>query len=135
MVGRGARDPKVDERAGPRERTRGLPETERRVAAWIGASIVIEGQVTSSEDITIAGRVKGDVEASDYVVIITDGAHIDGRVVALDVVVHGRVDGNIEAKRRVEIGATGFLAGDVVAPRMTVSEGATLNGRLRIAPS
>ena len=62
MLGRGAREPKFDENARAAERTRGQVDPERRVAAWVGSSIVFQGRLTSSEDLTIAGRVKGDIE-------------------------------------------------------------------------
>lgn len=133
MPGRGARGSKVDESAGPRER--GQPDTERRVAAWIGASIVVHGRLTSSEDLTIAGRVDGDVEVRDNVLVITPEGHVEGNVVALGVVVNGRVTGDVEAHRNVVIGATGEVVGDIVTPRMTIAEGAVLRGRLSIAGS
>ncbi len=37
------------------------------------------------------------------------------------------------AERRVEVGETGSVAGDVKAPQMAVAEGAALDGRLKIA--
>jgi cytoskeletal protein CcmA (bactofilin family) len=126
MLGRGAREPNSDE-------TRSPLDPERRVAAWIGASIVIQGQLTSSEDLTIAGRVKGDVEVRDNVLVIAPGAHIEGNVVALTVVVNGRVTGDIEAKGSVEIGSSGSVAGDIATPRMTIAEGAMLTGQLSVA--
>ena len=131
MLGRSPRDSNVDE--GNRPRDRAQTDAERRLAAWIGSSVVIQGQLTSSEDMTIAGRVKGDVEVRDNVVVIAAEAHIEGNVTALGVVVNGRVTGDIEAKRNIEIGATGSVTGDIMTPRMTVAEGGTLNGRLTIA--
>ena len=32
---------------------------ERRMAAWIGKSLVVQGKVISTEDLTIDGRVEG----------------------------------------------------------------------------
>lgn len=133
MPGRGERDPKIDDRSRSPVRTRVPVEGERRVAAWIGASIVIRGQVTSSEDMTIAGRVEGDVEVRENVVVITPEGHVEGNVVALAVIVNGRVVGDIDVQRRIEVGSTGSVVGDIVAPRMRVAEGAILSGRLRIA--
>ena len=131
MLGRAAREPKVGDGAGAR--TPGRLDPERRVAAWIGSSIVFEGTLKSSEDLTIAGRVKGDVEVRENLLVVAPDAHIEGNIHALDVIVNGNVTGDIEANGTVEIGATGSVAGDIVTPRMTVTEGATLNGRLRIA--
>jgi cytoskeletal protein CcmA (bactofilin family) len=106
---------------------------ERRVAAWIGASIVVRGDVTSSEDMTIAGQVEGNVAAREHAVVIAPGARINGDITARAVVVHGAVTGTITADHRAEVGETGSVDGDVVTPRMAVAEGAVLRGQVRIA--
>lgn len=108
-----------------------MPE-ERRVAAWIGASLVIEGDLTSSEDTTVAGQVRGDVAVREHALIISAGGRIRGNIVARAVVVHGEVVGTITATHRVEVGATGAVDGDITAPRMTVEDGASLRGRLKL---
>jgi cytoskeletal protein CcmA (bactofilin family) len=109
-----------------------VPE-ERRVAAWIGGSILIKGDLTSSENVTVAGRVEGDITSRDHAVVIAAGGTVRGNIIARDVVVHGEVLGTITAEGRVEVAPTGAVHGDIVAPRMTFMEGATLHGRLGIA--
>jgi cytoskeletal protein CcmA (bactofilin family) len=133
MFNRDARD--ADDSAPARRgETVGRPvREERRVAAWIGASIVITGNLTSSEDMTIAGRVEGDVAVRQHAVVVAPGARVRGNIVARAVVVHGEVQGTITADRRVEVGETGSVDGDIVTPRMAVAEGASLRGQLRIA--
>ncbi len=106
---------------------------ERRVAAWIGASIVIKGDLISSEDLTIAGQVEGNVTVKDHSLVVAPQGTIRGNVVAEAVVVHGKVIGNITSAGRVEVGETGTLDGEVKAPRLTVNEGAALRGRLQIS--
>jgi cytoskeletal protein CcmA (bactofilin family) len=109
-----------------------VPE-ERRVAAWIGASILMKGDVTSSENMTVAGRVEGDITVRAHALVVAAGGTVRGNIVARDVVVHGEVLGTITAEGRVEVSATGFVRGDIKAPRMMLSEGATLRGRIGIA--
>lgn len=106
------------------------------MAAWIGASIVIRGDLTSSEDMTIAGRIEGDVAVRENRLIIAPGARVEGDIVARSVSVHGHVAGNITAGHSAEIGGEGSVLGDVIAPRMIVAEGAVLHGRVEVsAPS
>ena len=106
---------------------------ERRVAAWIGASILIKGDVNSSENMTVAGRVEGDITVQEHALVVAAGGTVRGNIAARDVVVHGEVLGTITAERRVEVTATGFVHGDIVEPRMMLTEGATLHGRIGIA--
>lgn len=131
MLGRGADDPKSDRDA--QDRKPRAPADERRVAAWIGASIVVRGHLTSSEDTTVAGRIEGDISVAEHTLNVAPRAKIEGDVVARFVVVHGQVAGSITAEHSVQIGETGAVYGDIIAPRMTVAEGAVLQGRLRIA--
>lgn len=106
---------------------------ERRERAWIGASIVIKGDLTSSEDMTIAGRVEGDVTVRDHTLVVAPRARIHGDIIAGAVAVHGQVTGTITAAGKVELGETGSVNGDIIAPRMAVTEGAVVNGRLEVA--
>lgn len=108
---------------------------ERRVAAWIGASVVIQGDVTSSDDMTIAGEIDGDVRVPRNTLVIAPEARIRGSIVAHHVSVLGKVWGSITADGSVEVGDTGSVDGDIRAPRMAVAEGAALRGRLRIDTS
>jgi cytoskeletal protein CcmA (bactofilin family) len=106
---------------------------ERRAAAWIGASLVIKGDLISSEDITIAGRIEGDVTVKGHNLTIASRASVRGNIVARAVVVHGEVIGTITSEGRIEVGETGSIEGDIEAPRMVVTEGATLRARVQIA--
>lgn len=109
-----------------------MPE-ERREKAWIGGSIVVKGDLTSSEDTTIAGRIEGDVTVRGHTLVIAPQARIRGDIVAGAVTVHGEVRGSITAQRKVEVGGTGSVDGNITAPRMAVAEGAALHGRLELA--
>ena len=106
---------------------------ERRAAAWIGASLVIKGDLISSEDMTIAGQVEGDVTAREHTVTIASQANIRGNIVARAVTLHGKVIGSITAAGRIEVGETGSVEGEIKAPRMVVSEGAVLRGRVQLS--
>jgi predicted acyltransferase (DUF342 family) len=48
------------------------------------------------------------------------------------VAVEGTLSGNVEAADRVAVSATGQVHGDIQAARMTMDEGATVNGFCRI---
>ncbi|MEJ2679743.1 MAG: polymer-forming cytoskeletal protein [Gemmatimonadota bacterium] len=114
------------------EMLRGRMLEERRVAGWIGESVVIKGNLTSKEDMTIAGQVEGDVTVKDHTLMVAPRARIRGNIVAHTVAIHGEVLGTITAERKVEVGETGSVEGDIKAPRIKVVEGAALNGHLGI---
>jgi cytoskeletal protein CcmA (bactofilin family) len=132
MIGSDERD--SDDGGQPRRiEIGGKVREERRVAAWIGSSIVIRGDLTSSEDLTIAGTVEGDVAVPKHTLVIAPSARVRGDIVARAVAVHGKVSGSVTADGKVEVGETGSVDGDISTPRMVVAEGAVLRGRVGIA--
>ena len=133
MSGRDPRNP--DAAASPRrEQAVGSHSPdERRVAAWIGGAILIEGNVISSEDTTIAGQVDGDVAVRHHTLVISSEGRIHGDVLARAVVVHGEVTGNITAEWKIEVHETGSITGDITTSRLVISEGAVLEGRVQVA--
>ena len=64
----------------------GRPGDERRVAAWIGPSIVINGNVTSSENMTVAGQVEGDITVREHALTVAAGGVVRGNIMARAVV-------------------------------------------------
>jgi len=133
VLGKSAREAAVDRTA---DRPTGRGERgERRVAAWIGASIVIKGDLVSSEDTTLAGRVEGNVECRDHALVIAAGARVEGNVHARSVSLNGEVTGNVTAEQSIDIGQSGSVTGDIVSPRMSIAEGGSLNGRVTISRS
>ena len=108
------------------------PSDERRTVAWIGASVVLKGDLVSSEDLMISGRVEGGIKAPNHGVTIGPKAKIRADIEARTVAVHGEVVGRITASERVEIGATGSVRGDVTAPLMAVTDGGVVQGELTV---
>ena len=66
----------------------------------------------------------------EHVLTIGLGAHVSAEVIARVVILHGAVTGNITAYERVEVKATGRMNGDLVTPKVQMSDGATFSGRL-----
>jgi cytoskeletal protein CcmA (bactofilin family) len=115
-----------------------LPEAravidERRVNAWIGKSLTIQGKVISSQDLTIEGQVEGTIELGDHTLTIGMGAGIKADLVAKAITISGAVTGNVTASDKVDLRATGSVDGDVIAPRVIMAEGGVINGRVDVA--
>jgi cytoskeletal protein CcmA (bactofilin family) len=63
-------------------------------------------------------------------VTIDSGATIQASIEGSNVSVRGQVTGNVSAKKRLTLGGSGHLNGDVKVARLTVEDGATLNGNV-----
>jgi cytoskeletal protein CcmA (bactofilin family) len=103
---------------------------ERRVSAWIGHGVEIEGRITSGQDLRIDGKVDGTIEVGDHTVIIGQSATIAADLVARSILISGTVVGDVTASDRVELKAGASVDGDITAPRLIVVDGAVINGRI-----
>jgi len=96
--------------------------------AHIGKSVVVKGALSGSEDLTIEGVVEGTIELRQNVLTIGPNGKITAQILAQAVIVQGPVHGNITAIERVDIRDTGSVDGDVIAPRVAISDGADFRG-------
>lgn len=96
----------------------------------IGASIVIQGEVSSEENLQIDGRVKGEIVTRDGTLTIGPSAQIDADVRGARVTVLGRVRGNISASERIELGTSADVSGSLSANFVVLADGARFNGRI-----
>jgi cytoskeletal protein CcmA (bactofilin family) len=103
---------------------------ERRVTAWIGQGVIIEGKITSAQDLRIDGKVEGQIEVGDHGLIIGAGAEIKANLVARAIVISGAVSGNVTAAERIDLHPSGSITGDVTSPRFVVAEGAMIRGKV-----
>src|SRR5437660_6909899 len=98
--------------------------------ASIGKSIVINGELSGSEDLTIEGRVDGKIELRDHVLTVGSNGRIKAQVSAKAIVVLGQVTGNLNATEKVDIKESGSVEGDIVAPRVAIADGSHFKGSI-----
>jgi cytoskeletal protein CcmA (bactofilin family) len=103
---------------------------ERRTSAWIGQGVVIEGRITSAQDLRIDGKVDGTVELGHHGLIVGAGADIRGNLTAKSILISGAVIGNVTATERVDLQPTASVEGDISAPRLAMAHGAVVRGKI-----
>ena len=94
----------------------------------IGKSVVIKGELSGSEDLTIEGHVEGRIDLKENVLTIGPNGKIKAEVFAKAVVVLGEVTGNVTASEKVDIRDNGSVDGDIASPRVAIAEGAHFRG-------
>jgi cytoskeletal protein CcmA (bactofilin family) len=109
----------------------GVSNAERRVIAWIGKAVRVEGKVISAEDLTIDGDVEGSIELGGHSLTIGQDARIKADLLAKTVIISGKVTGNVRAVEKVDLLATGAVEGDITAPRFMMADGATVMGKVQ----
>lgn len=95
----------------------------------IASDLTIEGKISGSGHVRIAGKFKGDVNVEGDLTI-DGGARLNGGVRAKRVTVAGELEGNIESAERVELQPSAVLIGDVKAGTLTVASGSRIRGNV-----
>jgi len=107
------------------------PTDERRVAAWIGRALRIEGRIVSEENLTIDGQIEGTIEVGNHNLSIGADASVKADLTAKTISVSGRVTGNINALERVDLYPTATVDGDIATPRLVMADGAMIKGKVQ----
>ena|SRR6516162_2568523 len=95
----------------------------------IGPSILISGKLTGDEDLTVRGRVEGELTLTKTLIVEPSGV-VKANVTVKNAVVSGVVVGNIQASESVELTQEGRMVGDIRAPRVIIVDGASFRGRV-----
>jgi cytoskeletal protein CcmA (bactofilin family) len=101
----------------------------------IGPGIRIKGDVAGDEDLVIKGSVEGTIDLSANEVTISESGKVKADIKAKVVVISGQVTGDITGSEKVIISKSGNVRGNIIAPRMTLEDGAVFKGSIDMDPS
>src|SRR4029453_649225 len=133
------RDQAVTPPSGHRDRSATVApaasSSAEKVVMDLGKSVVIKGELSGSEDLTLYGRMEGSIRLPDHTLTIGPHADIKADISAKAVVIMGAVTGTVTAGEKVEIRATGSVTGDIASPRLAIADGGCLRGRVSMPQS
>jgi cytoskeletal protein CcmA (bactofilin family) len=99
------------------------------MATEIGESILISGNLEGDEDLTVRGRVEGNVRLSRTLIVEASGV-VKADVTVKNAIISGVVVGNVTATDSVQLTSEGRMVGDLAAPRVIIVDGASFRGRV-----
>jgi cytoskeletal protein CcmA (bactofilin family) len=97
-------------------------------ASCIGSDMSIVGKIECNGPAQVFGRIEGEIRASDLQ--ISNGAQVEGDVIAQAVTVCGRVKGTIRADR-VKLQNGGAVEGDIFHRTLSIDENSQFEGSSR----
>src|SRR5271165_2956884 len=95
----------------------------------IGAGMTVEGEITTDEDLVVAGTVRGKLTAKEAVTI-EHGATVEADVAGGSLSVAGALTGNVTVHERVDMQQGSRVIGNVKAARVTIADGAQFKGNV-----
>ncbi len=97
------------------------------IGAFLGSDSEFEGQLTFQGTIRIDGRYKGNITV-DGTLIVGPSGRVTAEISASNMIISGEVTGNMTAATNIEVHASGKVYGNLIAPTVTIHEGAVFQG-------
>src|SRR5258708_7315214 len=104
----------------------GAPETS---VVMLGPRDRLIGELYIEGNLRVSGTLEGQIEATGDV-DVTEAATVKASVAGREVNVSGQVNGAVVASKKLVIGRSGSITGDVRVPRLVMQDGATLTGNV-----
>lgn len=101
------------------------------LTAFLDEASEIEGKFTFTGTVMINGKLRGEIDSNDTLIIGEKGV-INAQIRAGVVLVSGEVIGNVVGLERVELRGTARVSGDIEAPIVVVDEGVKFDGHCRM---
>lgn len=103
-------------------------------AAVIGPGIHINGDISGEENLLIEGKVDGKIRLGSNQVEVGQGGRVNADISAKVIKIAGEVRGDLNGTEKVVISRSGNVHGNIVAPRMTLEDGAIFKGSIDMDP-
>ncbi len=100
----------------------------------IGPSITIKGEVIGEEDLLIQGKVEGTINMKNQELSVGESGQVIADISARVITVDGEVTGDIAGSEKVVVSKSGNVKGNIVAPRVTLEDGAIFKGSIDMDP-
>ncbi len=111
-----------------------MPSPSTEFSTIIGPDASFKGDLKFDSSARLLGKIEGTINAKGTLEVCA-GSECKATVKAKQVAVEGHIQGNVEAGDLVELRPKGMITGDIVAARMSMAEGAAIDGHCRIGVS
>ena len=118
----------VNDTATPRPSAGATPDDGE--SSVLGASLVVKGDISGTQDMVIRGRVEGTVRMKDNTVTVGEGGKVKADIYGRTVIVEGELRGNVFGGEKVVVRASGTVRGNICSPRVTLEDGARFKGSI-----
>jgi len=98
----------------------------------IGETLHFKGELSAGEDLIIEGWVEGKINQGKCCLTLKPNGKIHADVNATKIFIEGEVKGDLRASVSVTVRKSGNVAGNIIAPKVALDEGATFNGSIEM---
>ena len=106
-------------------------EIEGAMNTIIGKGSKLEGKMTVAQSIRIDGSFKGEINATDTLIVGTTGELTDVSINVKNAIIGGKIKGNVTATSKVTLESSSRLEGDLTAKLLVIEEGSLFTGNCK----
>jgi cytoskeletal protein CcmA (bactofilin family) len=103
-----------------------------KAGARLGRTLSLKGELAGSEPLTLDGEFEGTIDLAGSSLTVGPSGRVQADIRARDITIEGTVRGTLRAADRLQIARTGNVAGDLVAARIVIEDGAYFKGSIDI---
>ena len=100
----------------------------KEVETVIGPSVRVKGNFKGTGNVIVDGKLEGSLKTAG-ILFVGDQAKVSANIEAQEASVGGEIIGNIKTVGYLEIASTAKITGDIECGKLSIEEGATLNGK------
>lgn len=103
------------------------------IRSLVGEGTAVHGELRFDAGLRIDGEVLGDVIGADAatLLVISENARVQGKVLGGHVIINGRVDGPVVSTLLLELQPKARIVGDIAYETLEMHQGATIDGVMK----
>ncbi len=101
---------------------------EGRLSGFVGYGTKLTGETNFQAMLRVDGHLTGTVTSENGTLIIGSSGKVDADIMVASAMINGTVNGDIITSERLELGRTARVMGNIQTPRLTIEDGAILEG-------
>ncbi len=99
---------------------------------FVGFGTVMAGEAVFKGMLRVDGNLTGQVSSDDGTLLVGANGQVDANVSVSVATIHGTVNGDIKATKRIELGRSAKVVGNIQTPALVVEQGAILEGSCKM---
>lgn len=105
---------------------------EGTLSGYVGNGTTLTGEATFKGMLRVDGHLTGHVTSADGTLLVGTNGQVDANIAVAVATIHGTVNGDIIAAKRIEIGRTARVVGNINTPSLVIEQGGILEGNCRM---
>lgn len=105
---------------------------EGTLTGFVGNGTTLTGEANFKGMLRVDGGLSGTVRSDDGTLIVSTNGRVDANVEVAVAQIYGTVNGDITATKRIEMGRTAKVTGNIQTPTLAIEQGALFEGSCRM---